>query len=625
LSRGGAWVRFRRNQLAVVGLAIVAVFALTALAAPVLPLADPNATAPPDRLQPPFSAGAWLGTDQLGRDLLSRLVWGARVSLAVGVAATLAAAAVGSTIGLLAAYFGGLVDQVLMRLIDMIMAFPYLLLALAIVAALGPGLFNALLAIAVVNIPFFARSVRGATLGLVRREFIEAARLSGFSDARIVLDELLPNVLPVVVITMSTTLGWMILETAGLSFLGLGAQPPTADLGSMLGDGRDLLLTAPHVAVLPGLAILILVIGINLVGDGLRDLLDPRLASGALSRPVARTDRAPATERRAGLAPADGAALLDVRGLATGFATGGPPIRAVDDVDLRVQPGETVGIVGESGSGKSVTALSILGLVATPPGRIDQGDIRYRGEDLLEVPLARLQDVRGDRIAYIFQDPQATLNPLMRVVDQVAETIARHRGGAARDEAAALLARVGLGARGDARPHELSGGQRQRVGIAMALANAPDILIADEPTTALDVTTQARVLDMLDELRRDKGAALIFITHDLGVVSELCERLVVMYAGKVVETGPTATVFAEPRHPYTKRLLECVPVLGEPERALHPIEGMPPALDDLPKGCAFAPRCPLAEDACRQGPIALEQVAADHQARCRRHPELARG
>ena len=625
MSRGGAWTRFRRNQLAVVGLAIVVAFALTALAAPVLPLADPDATAPPDRLQPPFSPGAWLGTDQLGRDLLARLIWGARVSLAVGVAATLAAAVLGSTIGLLAAYFGGVLDQLLMRLIDMIMAFPYLLLALAIVAALGPGLFNALLAISVVNIPFFARSVRGATLGLVRREFIDAARLAGFSHTRIVLDELLPNVLPVVVITMSTTLGWMILETAGLSFLGLGAQPPTADLGSMLGDGRDLLLTAPQVAVLPGVAILVLVIGINLVGDGLRDLLDPRLAAGALSRPVARTERAPRTERRAGLAPADDGALLDVRGLATGFATAGRPIRAVDDVDLRVQPGETVGIVGESGSGKSVTALSILGLVATPPGRIERGLIRYRDEDLLEVSLGRLQDVRGDRIAYIFQDPQATLNPLMPVVDQVAETIARHRGGAVREEAAALLERVGLGGRGDARPHELSGGQRQRVGIAMALANAPDVLIADEPTTALDVTTQARVLDMLDERRRDEGAALVFITHDLGVVSELCERLVVMYAGQVVESGPTAAVFAEPRHPYTERLLACVPVLGEPERALHPIAGMPPALDDLPRGCAFAPRCPLAEDACRAGPIALESVAAGHQARCRRHRELARG
>ena len=220
-----AWGRLRRNSLAVVGLAIVVAVVATALAAPILPLADPNITAPADRLLPPFSEGAWLGTDQLGRDMLSRLVWGARVSIAVGVAATLVAALIGSTIGLLAAYFGRITDNVLMRGVDMLMAFPYLLLALAIVAALGPGLMNALLAIAVVNIPFFARSVRGATLGLVNREFIEAARLSGFSDRRIILSELLPNVLPVIVITMSTTVGWMILETAGLSFLGLGAQP----------------------------------------------------------------------------------------------------------------------------------------------------------------------------------------------------------------------------------------------------------------------------------------------------------------------------------------------------------------------------------------------------------------
>jgi len=627
-SRGGAWARFRRNQLAVVGLLIVALFTLTALAAPLLPLADPNATAPPDRLQRPFAAGAPLGTDQLGRDMLARLVWGARVSLAVGVAATLAAALVGSTIGLVAAFVGGPVDQGLMRLIDMIMAFPYLLLALAIVAALGPGLLNALLAIAVVNIPFFARSVRGTTLGLVQREFIDAARMSGFSDLRILVDELLPNVLPIVVITMSTTLGWMILETAGLSFLGLGAQPPTADLGSMLGDGRDLVLTAPHVAVLPGLAILILVIGINLVGDGLRDLLDPRLAAGALSRPVARTDRAPAAERRRGLAAMAGEPLLALRGLATEFASGRGTVRAVDDVDLVLERGESVGIVGESGSGKSVTALSILGLVATPPGRIERGEVRFRGDDLLELPLARLQDLRGDRIADIFQDPAGALNPLMRVVDQVAETVARHqdvRGGEAHERARDLLARVGLEGRFDACPHELSGGQRQRVGIAMALANGPDVLIADEPTTALDVTTQARVLAMLDERRRDEGAALIFITHDLGVVSELCERLVVMYAGRIVESGPTADVFAEPRHPYTLRLLESVPVLGEPERALRPIEGLPPALDDLPAGCHFAPRCPLAEDACRRGHIALETVGPDHEARCRRHAELARG
>jgi peptide/nickel transport system permease protein len=625
--RTSAWARLSRNGLAVVGLAIVVAIVATALAAPVLPLADPDITAPANRLLPPFSHGAWLGTDQLGRDMLSRLVCGARVSIAVGVAATLVAAFVGSTIGLVAAYFGKLADNVLMRGVDMLMAFPYLLLALAIVAALGPGLLNALLAIAVVNIPFFARSVRGATLGLVQREFIEAARLSGYSNARIILSELLPNVLPVIVITMSTTVGWMILETAGLSFLGLGAQPPQADLGSMLGDGRNLVITAPHVSIVPGVLILVLVIGINLLGDGLRDVLDPRLKSGALSRPVART--AVAEGRTSGTG--DKGALLEVRNLRTEFHIGQRVLKAVGGVDFVLQPGESLGIVGESGSGKSVTALSILGLVPTPPGIVAGGEIRFAGRDLLRLPMRDLQDIRGNRIAYIFQDPLTTLNPLMRVGDQVTETLTRHQGlggRAALRRAAELLDAVGIPqprTKLDAFPHELSGGQRQRVVIAMALANSPDLIIADEPTTALDVTTQARVLALLNDLRRQSGAALMFITHDLGVVSELCERVLVMYAGKVVESGPVGEVFAAPRHPYTRALLACVPVLGEPERALDAIPGLPPPVDDLPEGCAFAPRCPLAMAECRRGEILLARTEEGRRSRCIRWMELGHG
>ncbi len=625
--RTSAWARLSRNTLAVIGLAIVVVILAIAALAPVLPLADPNATAPANRLLPPLSEGAWLGTDQLGRDMLSRLVWGARVSIAVGVAATLVAALAGSTIGLVAAYFGKIADNVLMRGVDMLMAFPYLLLALAIVAALGPGLLNALLAIAVVNIPFFARSVRGATLGLVQREFIEAARLSGFSHRRIILGELLPNVLPVIVITMSTTIGWMILETAGLSFLGLGAQPPQADLGSMLGDGRNLVITAPHVSVVPGVLILVLVIGINLLGDGLRDVLDPRLKSGALSRPVART--AVAEGRAAGTG--DKGALLEVQNLRTEFRLGRRVLQAVNGVDFRLQPGESLGIVGESGSGKSVTALSILGLVPTPPGIIAGGAIRFDGRDLLRLRLRDLQDIRGNRIAYIFQDPLTTLNPLMRVGDQVAESLIRHQGLGTREaarQAVELLDRVGIPKPRDkarAFPHELSGGQRQRVVIAIALANRPDLIIADEPTTALDVTTQARVLAQLNELRQKSGAALVFITHDLGVVFELCERVLVMYAGKVVESGPVEAVFAAPRHPYTKALLACVPVLGRPERALDAIPGLPPAVDDLPPGCAFAPRCPMAIDECRRGEILLARTEEGRRSRCIRWAEMSDG
>ena len=631
---GEAWQRLARNRLALFGLALVIILGLLALLAPILPLQDPNATNPANRLLRPFADPAhWLGTDQLGRDLLSRLIWGLRVSLAVGIAATLAAALIGSLIGLLAAYFGRWTDMALMRSIDVVMAFPYLLLALAIVAVLGPGLMNALLAIAVVNIPFFARAVRGSTLSLIERDFIEAARKSGYSHARILFSELLPNVLPVIIITMSTTLGWMILETAGLSFLGLGAQPPQADLGSMLGDGRRLLLTAPHVAFLPGLTILLLVIGINLLGDGLRDLLDPRLRSGALSRPLAATAAEPlATRLQAGgediVAHATPNPQLAVRQLRTHFLAGRRRLKAVDDVSFDLAPGAALGIVGESGCGKSVTALSLLGLVATPPGRIVGGQILYHHcaedapLDLVGAPLPQLQEIRGNRIAYIFQDPQTTLNPLMRIGDQVAEAVYQHQGGSwskARKRALALLEEVRIPdaqRRMQAWPHELSGGQRQRVVIAMALANEPDIVIADEPTTALDVTTQAQVLELLDALRRRHQAALIFISHDFAVVAQLCEQVQVMYAGRIVEAGPAREVFANPQHPYTARLLACVPVLGEPERSIDAIPGLPPAVDDLPSGCAFAPRCQKVTEACQAGPIPLTETAPGHLVRC---------
>lgn len=273
----GTWRRFRRNRLAVAGLGVVGAVVALALAAPLLPLADPYLTLPSARLLPIGSPGHPLGTDGLGRDMLSRLVFGARTSLAVGLIATALAAVIGSAVGLVAGSLGGRTDSTLMRGVDVLMAFPYLLLAIALVAVLGPGLLNAMIAIAVVNIPFFARAVRGSTLSVVSSEFVEAARALALPRWRIVLTEILPNVLPIIIVTASTTVGWMITETAGLSFLGLGAQPPTADWGAMLGAGRNQITSAPHVMLVPGSAIFLVVISLNFVGDGLRDALDPRL------------------------------------------------------------------------------------------------------------------------------------------------------------------------------------------------------------------------------------------------------------------------------------------------------------------------------------------------------------
>ena len=392
---------------------------------------------PPTGSNARFPKDHLLGTDHLGRDLLSRLLHGTRLSLAIGIAAALIAATIGSAIGIIAGYFGGRTDNIIMRGVDMLMAFPYILLALAIVAALGPGLMNALIAVAAVNVPFFARNIRGITVGLAGREFIDAARLAGMGHSRIILTELLPNVLPVIVIAMSTTVGWMILETAGLSFLGLGSQPPQADLGSMLGEARSAMISHPHTSIVPGIMIFLIVMSINLLGDGVRDALDPRLRSGALSRPRATT-----LVERVGDTPAATDDLLAIQDLETQFHVGQRVYRAVGGVSLAVKPGECLGVIGESGSGKSVTALSVMGLVASPPGVITGGAVRFQGEDLIGAPYESLRRKRGDRVAYIFQDPLSTLHPLYRIGQQLAEAIKSHHkvsNAEARERAIQLL------------------------------------------------------------------------------------------------------------------------------------------------------------------------------------------
>jgi peptide/nickel transport system permease protein len=463
-----------------------------------------------------------------------------------------------------------------------------------------------------VNIPFFARNIRGITVGIANKEFVDAARLSGMSDARIILTEILPNVVPVIVIAMSTTIGWMILETAGLSFLGLGSQPPVADLGSMLGEARSALITNPHTSIVPGAMILIIVMAINLLGDGVRDALDPRLKSGALNRPLPATlvarDRKPEPSARDG--------ILTLSNLETQFHVKDRVYRAVGGVTLGVKPGECLGIIGESGSGKSVTALSVMGLVASPPGIVTGGSVHLEGEDLIGAPYRRLRTLRGRKVAYIFQDPQATLHPLYKVGDQLIEAISAHRSisrAEGRAKAIELLEAVRIpnaASRIGNYPHEMSGGMRQRVGIAMALANDPEVIIADEPTTALDVTVQAQILSLLDDLRRERGLAIVFITHDFGVVGQLCDRVAVMYAGRIVEEGPTRDILDAPRHPYTARLMACVPELGGGRRRLEAIPGLPPAVDRLPEGCAFAARCDRAREICSQGEITLDEEGA---------------
>ena len=618
--------RIIRNRLAAFGAVVLMLIFVLSLFTPVLGLPDPNVIDTSNRFMLPFEGGHLLGADHLGRDILSRLLWGTRLSLMVGMAAALIAATAGSLIGIFAGFYGGRLDMMLMRSIDVLMAFPYILLALAIVAVLGPGLMNALIAVAVVNIPFFARNVRGATLAIVQSDFIAAARLSGRNTFSLLIFELLPNLASVIIVAFSTTVGWMILETAGLSFLGLGSQPPQSDLGSMLGEGRAALITHPHTSLIPGMMIFAIVMGINLLGDGIRDALDPRLAKGALRRSQPITN----IERDMPLPESEEGGLLSVTGLKTDFHMGRKTIKAIREVSVYVSKGECLALVGESGSGKSVTALSLTGLVASPPAVIAGGTIHFDGTDLLSLEFEQMRNYRGNRIAYVFQDPNSSLHPLHKIGDQLIEAIKVHDAGIRRYDletrAIQLLNDVRIANPErvmESYPHELSGGMRQRIGIAMALANDPELIIADEPTTALDVTVQAQILHILNRLRRERGLALLFISHDMNVIAQISDRIAVMYAGQIVEAGPTKKVLGNPRHPYTKALLACSPQIGSGQGLPKAIKGSPPLLDDLPEGCAFAPRCEFAEHACRKGSIDIKLIHG-RSLRCIRS-EIANG
>ena len=553
-----------KNKLALLGGIILFILLLLIITTPFLNLSDPNAINTSDRFSLPFTSNYLLGADHLGRDILSRVMWGTRLSLAVGFSAALIAAILGSFIGIIAGYFGGFFDNILMRSVDVLMAFPYVLLALAIVAVMGPGLFNSLIAVAIVNIPFFARNVRGISLAYAKSDFMIAAKISGRSTFSCIIFELLPNLIPTIIVAFSTTIGWMILETAGLSFLGLGSQPPQADLGSMLGEGRASLIVHSHNSLIPGLMILFIVMGFNLFGDGIRDALDPKLSQGKLGRSKALTD----LKKNFVFSERCSKSFLEVNNLTTKFIRNNYEIEAIKKVNLSLQKGECLAIVGESGSGKSVTALSITRLVASPPGIITEGFINYKGTDLLNINLQTMQDIRGKKISYIFQDPQSTLHPLQKVGSQISEIIINHKiinKVKLNKEVLELLRNVKIidpERVVNLYPHQLSGGMRQRIGIAMAIANKPDIIIADEPTTALDVTVQAKILSIINDLKKEFNLSIIFISHDLNVVSKISDNIAVMFNGEIVEFGKTKKILNNPNNQYTKKLIKTSPSLS---------------------------------------------------------------
>ncbi|MEU6409385.1 dipeptide ABC transporter ATP-binding protein [Microbispora sp. NPDC046933] len=493
-----------------------------------------------------------LGGDGSGRDVLSRLLYGTRSTLLGAVLATAVALLVGVVAGLLAGYFGRWVDAVASWVFNLVLALPAIIVVLAYVAVAGPGLAGTMTLVGLLASPSMYRLVRTATQRVRGEFYIDAARVSGLSDLRIVRRHVVPVVRSAIIVQAPLLFGAALLIQAGIDFLGLG-EPGAASWGSMLNDASANVYRAPWLSIWPGAAIAVTVLAVTLLGNAVRDLLE----DGPGRAPAARRALRPGPGTAAG---ESGGALLGIEGLTVSH--GGRPV--VDDVTLEVRRGEVVGLVGESGSGKTQTVLATLGLLP-PSGEITAGSVRFDGTSLVGLPERELNRVRGRRIGYVSQEPMSNLDPCFRVGSQLTEPLRVHlrlSRRAARRRALDLLARVGIADPPRvyrSYPHEISGGMAQRVLVAAAIACDPDLLIADEPTTALDATVQAEVLDLLRSLRRERDMAVLLVTHDLGVVADMCDRVAVMRGGRLVETAATTTLFAQPAEPYTKALLAANP------------------------------------------------------------------
>ena len=572
---------------------------------------------------PPFwmeggSTTTPLGTDFQGRDILSRLIYGARVSLIVGLMGTLVAGGIGTALGILSGYVGGWVDQIIMRVTDAWLALPAIVFAIFLAAMFGPSMWNIIVILGAVYWTRYARVIRGEVLTLREREFVKLAEIAGASKLRVIKRHILPNVMNTATVLASLTVGVVIIAEASLSFLGVGVPPPQPAWGLMLSEARPTLMAGQWwLTVFPGLCILLIVLATQLFGDWLRVRLDPQLRNS-----IAGCRKRTSSLRVALLH----APVLEVSDLQTHFFTFGGTrvVKAVDGVSFSLHEGETLGLVGESGSGKTTTCLSIVGLLPRA-ARIVGGRVLFEGEDLTRKSQRELRRIRGRRIAVILQDPMASLNPLFTIFRQVAEPAFFHqqlRGRTLRERVQHLLQAVRIPSpewRMRDYPHQMSGGMRQRIVGAIALAGGPKLVIADEPTTNLDVTIQAQYLDLLKDIQRETGVALIFVTHNLGIVAKMCDKVAVMYAGKIIEQAPVRELFDAPKHPYTRALLGSVPKLGSKE-PLYSIPGQPPNLATLPPGCAFHPRCPEAMPRC-----ATEEPPDVSPRRRKRGPVLAPG
>ncbi|KRW96759.1 dipeptide/oligopeptide/nickel ABC transporter permease/ATP-binding protein [Paracoccus sp. MKU1] len=617
-----------------VALAILMIVVLAALFAPVLAVHDPLATGlTPGPAAP--DATHWFGTDRQGRDIFARLLYGARYSLVIGIAATAVALMAAAVLGAIAATAGPWTSEILMRLLDMVMSFPGIALAVVFVTVFGQSLAVLVLTIAFLYTPQLTRVIRANIIGQYGEDYVAAVRVMGASTFRIIVRHVARNCLAPVLVFATVLVADAIVFEASLSFIQAGVPDPEPSWGNVMAAGRQLVMSGGWwPTFFAGLLITVTVLALNILAEGMTDAMaaprarssvDPAaveaaiaptkvaaMSDAALAGPeVSLADRLAELRRvelsrtdRPVLEDAGRKPLLEVRNLSIGFSRHGL-VDVVDDVSFSVRPGETLALVGESGCGKSITSLAIMGLLS-PRARLT-GEILFEGRNLLTMTRKERDALRGKGIAMIYQDALSSLNPAMLIRAQMAQLTAR--GGTRRAED--LLEMVGLDpARTLASyPHELSGGQRQRVLIAMALTRDPKLVIADEPTTALDVTVQKQVVELLDRLRRELGFAMVFVSHDLALVAEIAHRVVVMYAGQMVEQGRVRELLTQPVHEYTRGLLGAVLSIEAGAARLHQIPGTVPSPIDFPKGDRFAPR---SSDPARNARVIRQIAGTEH-------------
>ncbi|MEV8225585.1 dipeptide/oligopeptide/nickel ABC transporter permease/ATP-binding protein [Streptomyces sp. NPDC079167] len=558
---GGSLRRLLRNPLGAISAGVLLLLVAGVVLAPLLAPQAPDVSSLGDAFAAPDGAHP-MGMDSAGRDILSRILYGGRNTLGGAVVALAIALALGVPSGLYAGYYGGRFDSVANWAVNLVMALPAMVVLLASRAILGPNVWVLMIVLGVLVAPAFFRLVRGIVANVRKELYVDAAKVSGLSDTRIVARHILIVVRGPLIIQVALVAGIAIGLQAGLEFLGVGSGS-AATWGAMLNEAFQNIQRAPLLILWPGLALGLTNGSLVLLAGALRDVLEDRGGEPARRR---RERPRPGAEGPAPVAdrPSEPGALLSVRGLTVAYARpDGTGKEVVHGIDLDVRPGEIVGLVGESGSGKTQTAFSALGILPEG-GRITSGSVMIKGQEVVGLPERAHRALRGGTVAYVPQEPMSNLDPAFTIGSQLMEPM-RHVLGISRKEAAGraldLLRLVEIP--DPARtmrlyPHEISGGMAQRVLIAGAMSCDPELLIADEPTTALDVRVQAEILGLLRRLQQDRGLGVLLVTHNLGVVADLCDRVAVMSDGRILETGTTGQVLSYPRNPYTRTLLGAV-------------------------------------------------------------------